>query len=249
MTVEPGDLAKILTDLARRLESQRGVPATLEGIVQASIGTVPGAQQAGVSLIRAHHTVESMAPSHEVVRRCDEIQSETGEGPCIDAIWDAPVVSVPNLEASQRWPRFAPAAAELGMRSMLSFRLFVEADRLGALNLYSGDRDAFTEESEHVGHLFAAHAALGLVAAQRREQFATGLASRDLIGQAKGILMERHRINGDTAFLVLSKASQDNNVKLRTVAEWIVSHAEASHRPGTSAGDLTRAPRPLQERR
>jgi len=106
---------------------------------------------------------------------------------------------------------------------MLSIQLWVEGDNLGALNLYSRRVDAFDDESEQVGLLFASHAAVAFAGAQDRNHLRQGIATRDLIGQAKGILMERYKVTGDQAFRLLVKVSNDNNLALRSVAENLAS--------------------------
>ena len=128
----------------------------------------------------------------------------------------------------QRWPRFAAAAGEAGAASMLSFQLYVEKDNLGALNLYSYRPNAFDDESEQVGLMFASHAAVAFADAQKIDQLNHKAAPRDLIGQAKGILMERYNISSDRAFAVLVRVSQHNNRKLRDVAEELVSSRQLS---------------------
>lgn len=111
---------------------------------------------------------------------------------------------------------------------MLSFQLYVEGDNLGALNLYSHTPNGFDEESERVGLLFASHAAIAFAGVQAQEQLAVSLGTRDLIGQAKGILMERHHLTGLQAFAVLTRISQDTNRKLRDVAAELVKLAESA---------------------
>jgi len=106
---------------------------------------------------------------------------------------------------------------------MLSIQLYVEGDDLGALNLYGRAPHAFTDESEDIGLLFAAHAAVAYAGARKSGQLTNALASRDVIGQAKGILMERYAITADRAFLILTRISQDSNRKLFDVASTIVS--------------------------
>jgi hypothetical protein len=101
---------------------------------------------------------------------------------------------------------------------MLSLQLYVEGDNLGALNLYARTPDAFTDESEQVGLLFAAHAAIAYAGGRKEAQVANTLISHDVIGQAKGILMERYKITGERAFLVLTRVSQTSNRKLHVVA-------------------------------
>ena len=113
---------------------------------------------------------------------------------------------------------------------MLSFQLYVERDNLGALNLYSADACAFDDESEHVGLLFAAHAAVAMAGARRQEQLTHAVTVRDLIGQAKGILMERYKITADQAFQVLARASQQTNRRLADVADELTQTGSV---PGT----------------
>ena len=136
------------------------------------------------------------------------------------------------MRLEKRWPAFAQRAAAAGAVSMLSFQLYVEADNLGALNLYANEPNAFTDESEHVGLLFASHAAVAFAAAKTEGNLRVAVATRDLIGQAKGILMERFKITGPQAFDVLVHASQVRNRKLRDVAEELVDTGDLSPHPG-----------------
>jgi AmiR/NasT family two-component response regulator len=99
--------------------------------------------------------------------------------------------------------------------------LFVEGDDLGALNLLARQPGAFTDESERVGLLFASHTAVALAQAQKLNHLSTALVSRDVIGQAKGILMERYKISASQAFALLARASMDTNRKLHEVAEYL----------------------------
>ena len=125
-----------------------------------------------------------------------------------------------------RWPQFTQRAAELGVGSMLSLQLYVEGDDLGALNLLSTERHAFHDESEHVGLLFASHAAVAMAGAEQQQQLRSALHTRELVGQAKGILMERFKITGDRAFRVLVHVSQNSNRKLTEIAQDLVDSGE-----------------------
>jgi hypothetical protein len=102
---------------------------------------------------------------------------------------------------------------------MLCFQLFVHRDTVGALDLLAHAKSAFTDESEHVGLLLASHAAIAAADAQHLENVSSALVNRDIIGQAKGILMERFKITSEQAFAVLAKVSQDSNRKVSAVAE------------------------------
>ncbi|MGI3784107.1 MAG: ANTAR domain-containing protein, partial [Janthinobacterium lividum] len=131
-------------------------------------------------------------------------------------------VRVPDMRHEQRWPQFAQRAYEAGAGSMLSFQLYVQGDTLGALNLYNPEPNGFDEESEQVGLLFASHAAVAFADAQKMDHLDRAVASRDLIGQAKGMLMERYQIDGEGAFRVLARVSQSSNRPLREVATELV---------------------------
>ena len=109
---------------------------------------------------------------------------------------------------------------------MLSLQLFVEGDDLGALNLYNSEPGAFDKESEHVGLLFASHAAVAYAGSQKKSGLVRAVETRQLIGQAQGILMERKKITADEAFALLVAASQSTNVKLREVADALVRSGE-----------------------
>ena len=134
-------------------------------------------------------------------------------------MYEQQTVRVPDMASEQRWPQFAQRAHEAGARSMLSFQLYVEGDNLGALNLCNHQAGAFDDESEQVGLLFASHAAVAFADARKQDELVRAIDSRDLIGQAKGILMERYSVDGDQAFRVLTRVSQHTHRKLRDVAE------------------------------
>jgi GAF domain-containing protein len=212
------DLAGRLSDLARTLQDEDGVDETLQAIVDAAVGTVPGAQYAALSVVERRREIHTRAGTADVVFKVDQVQYDTGEGPCLSAVYDQQTVSLPDMTTEQRWPKFTARTAELGVRSMLSFQLYVQQDNLGALNLYSEHSNAFDDDSEHVGLLFASHAAVAMSGAQQQQHLNKAMAARDVIGQAKGILMERHKLTADQAFSVLSRASQHTNTKLVDVA-------------------------------
>ena len=113
---------------------------------------------------------------------------------------------------------------------MLAIQLYVTGDNLGALNLYSEATEAFDDESEHVGLLLAAHAAIAMAGAQQQEQLVQAITTRDLIWQDKGILLELHKITSDHAFTLLIRASQLANTKLRDVAEHLTTTGELAAR-------------------
>lgn len=217
-------LGAVMGTLARFLQTQhKDVDATLQAITNAVLGTVPGAEQAGISMVRRGRTVQARAATDPVVEKVDELQTELGEGPCLQALFEHETVSVPDMSTERRWPTFAAAAHAAGVGSMLSFQLFVEQENLGALNLYSASPGAFDDHAEHVGLLFAAHAAIAIAGAKHEEHLQTALASRDLIGQAKGMLMQRFELTAEDAFTLLARLSQEENIKIRDMVERITS--------------------------
>jgi transcriptional regulator with GAF, ATPase, and Fis domain len=222
---------EVFAEVARSLLGQADVRQTLQRIVDMAVEMIDGCDHAGISFLKRGKGT-TPAASDDIPPLVDAIQYETGEGPCLSAIREHEVFQSGDLASESRWPHFAArAAAETGVSSMLSFRLFVAGDTLGALNLYSETVDAFNEGSRTVGLVFAAHAAMALSTAMHEEQMDEALQSRDVIGQAKGILMAREGVDADEAFAMLRRASQRLNVKLRDVAGEMVR----SSRPAESA--------------
>lgn len=205
-----------------RLGAVHELDAVLQAIVTGAVDAVPGAEHAGISLVSNDGSITSRAPTDERVDALDQLQTETGEGPCLDAIAiDRTVVVVDLHTETSRWPAFAPRAIELGAGSVLSFRLFTDTAPLAALNIYASAPAAFDDESRLLGELFASHAAIALADAQHVEHLDTALTNRDVIGQAKGILMERFGITAHEAFNMLVASSQDTNLKLVAIARWL----------------------------
>ena len=221
---EPGrvDLAHRFGELARSLEQQSDLDATLRAIVHAAVDTVPGAQHASISAIRKRREVETRASTNNLSTAVDRAQYDSAQGPCLDTLYEQETVRLPDMAAETRWPAFTQRAAELGVGSMLSVQLFVEGDDLGALNLVHQDKHAFDDESEQIALLFASHAAVAMSAAQQHEGLKRAVGTRQLIGQAQGILMERLKLTDDRAFALLVRASQDTNRKLVDVAAELV---------------------------
>jgi GAF domain-containing protein len=191
--------------------------------VAAAVGTVPGTDEASISAIVARREVQTRAASGDLARAVDQAQYDTGEGPCLDTLYEQRTLRVGDLRREQRWPRFTERVTRLGVRSMLTLRLYVRGDELGSLNLFARRTDAFDDESEYIGLLFAAHAAVATAAAREQQELREAVATRDLIGQAKGVLMERYGIDDDRAFTVLVRFSQTANRKLRDVAREVVA--------------------------
>ena len=156
----------------------------------------------------------------------DHLQQKLGDGPCVNAARRQSIVQIDDTRQDGRWPDFAADAASLGVRSMLCVPLWVDERCLGALSLYADQAAAFTDLHGRVTTLLATFAALALAEAQRAEQMHAALINRDVIGQAKGILMERHHITADAAFGYLTRISQAENTKLAAIAAQLVATGE-----------------------
>ncbi len=242
------EVAEMFEQVARALASDTSVEATLDAIVRLAVEHLPACEFAGITMI-VDRVVTSPASSHETPRILDAIQAEVDEGPCLDAIAEHQVFRTGDLTKETRWPRFAERAhRETGVTSIVSFRLFIEQDTMGALNLYATAVDAFDDTDVALGAVFAAHAAVALSSAQREEQLERKAASRDLIGQAKGILMAQSHIDEDAAFDLLRRASQRLNIKLTHVAEGVVHPPDqpdhAAHPEPTASDGPSDPPRP-----
>jgi GAF domain-containing protein len=224
-TLNLDDLAQRLADVARGLQQQSDGQHVLDRVVALAVAMVPGAEQATITMatVSKSRRVYSAAATDDLAKGFDALQDETGEGPCMDALWNQETVRVNDLGSDPRWPVLGPRAAERGIGSMLCLQLFVHQNTLGSLDLIAYEKSAFTDESEHVGLLLASHAALAVAGAQQLDHSAIALANRDIIGQAKGILMERFKITAEQAFEVLAKVSQDTNRKVYAVAEELTS--------------------------
>jgi GAF domain-containing protein len=217
--VELDVLARRLAEAARNLQRQTSPQQVLDGVVNLASAMVPGADEATITMVRKDRHCYSAAATSALASDFDALQDETGEGPCLDAIWHQETVRVNDLGSDPRWPVLGPRAAERGIGSMLCLQLFVHRDTLGALDLLAHTESAFTDESEHIGLLLGSHAAIAAADAQNLENVTSALVTRDMIGQAKGILMERFKITAEQAFQVLAKVSQDTNRKVSAVAE------------------------------
>jgi hypothetical protein len=216
----PGSLGDVLSRVARELQQEHGdVDATLQTITRAAVDAVPGADECGVSYVVRRRDVEPRGWTSDLPQALDALQGQLQEGPCLDAVWDHQVVSVPDMATERRWPRYARAAVARGVGSQLCIQLFVVGDHLGALNFYARRAGAFDAGSADVGLLFGAHAAVALAGAEHEAHLRAGMDNRDLIGQAKGILMERYRLTAVQAFELLVRTSSLTNRKLRDVAD------------------------------
>src|SRR5215207_4320604 len=171
---------------------------------------IPGAQYAGVTVTRNAKHIDTPAATHKWPILLDEIQQRHREGPCLTSAWEEKTIHVADLETEARFPLYRrDVLAETPIRSVMSFQMFIAGETMGALNIYAEQPHAFGPETKVIGLIFAAHSSVAWNSARREEQYKRALASRDIIGQAKGMIMERYGVDAVQAFEVLRKLSQD----------------------------------------
>jgi GAF domain-containing protein len=245
--VDLEQLGVALDEVSRQVLGGHGGESALESITLGVVRLIGHVEGAGISLLGGGGRIRSVAPTSETQCHIDRIQEETNSGPCFEAIRDptVEVFEIADMSTEQRWPEFARRASELGVQSKLAFVLRVGDHVTGALNVYAARKDAFTDDDRRVGLIFADHAAIALDHDRLEEEgtgeaanLRTALETRDLIGQAKGILMERQDLTAEQAFTALCRVSQNSNVKLRDVAARVVE-ARA-----VQAGTAPRGPDP-----
>ncbi|WP_063695835.1 ANTAR domain-containing protein [Amycolatopsis orientalis] len=238
--VRPGDPGRAEPDAAGRFESlskallsATSVAEVLRLVVEATATAVAGADWVSVTVLDAGGRFSTAARTGKTAADLDRIQYRAGEGPCVEAARpDGPgYVASADLALETRWPRFAAAAREHGCRAAFSTELPAAPglDRAaGALTVYSRRPEPLSETDRRIALLLATHASLALAnthlrktAERRHAEFRRAVDSRDVIGQAKGILMNREGLTADEAFDLLRRTSQDLNVKLVELARTI----------------------------
>jgi GAF domain-containing protein len=208
-------------DLARELAMQPNLRATLHAIVSYAAKTIDGAEQASITLRRASNCT-TPAATGELPMQVDAIQYRALEGPCLDALTEHHVIRSDDLGADQRWPVFGRLAADTGVMSMVSHRLFLKVgDPVASLNLYSTKPGAFGDLDLSELADLATHCAIALSSATAQddnEHLRLALDTSRDIGAALGILMATTLVTKDQAFDLLRIASQTTHRKLRDVA-------------------------------
>lgn len=208
--------------MALELHDEGTVEETVDRVLEHALKAVH-ADYAGVVFVHKGRTVETAASTDPLVDRLEAIQAECGEGPDMDLLTDRYSVIVPDTRAESRWPTWGRQVAALGVRSMLSVRLYTSSTTVGTLNLFDRLPDRFDVSDQEVAHVLARHAAVALANARNTQNLWQAIDARKRVGQAQGILMERYDLDEDKAFSVLMRYSQNNNMKLRDVAERLVT--------------------------
>jgi GAF domain-containing protein len=220
-----------LAEAARAMSEEPGTQLTLDRAVQMATDLIDHCEMAGLSVVRGG-VIETPAASDETLRRVDEVQYEMQEGPCLQALHQTDVVTASNLAEDDRFPKWGRyVARELDLHSSMSFRLFTDGESLGALNLYSTQVNAWNHDDLLDGLIVAAHASIALAATLQEEHFKSALETRQIIGQAIGILRERFDLSADQAFGLMRRVSSTNNLKINQIARQLVDTGRLPDRP------------------
>jgi GAF domain-containing protein len=215
------DIAGVFARLAVELHDEGGLEETVEAILHFALQAV-NCTYAGVVLAHRGGKLETAAATDPLVEKADRLQLEADEGPSLSVTVENDTVLVADTATETRWPEWAPKVAALGLRSVLAVRLHTTSSTLGVLELFSSEPDAFDADDDAVAHILARHASVALASARQEATLRQAIDARKLVGQAQGILMERFDIDGDQAFAVLRRYSQDYNIKLRDVAQRLI---------------------------
>jgi len=226
---ESMDIAAGVTELHDVLLSTQSIEDFVQELAEQAAQLIADSLSCGITLRRGRQT-ETVACSDELAGRVNGLQYKLGEGPCLTALaGGAPAYSA-DLAAEERWPQFAPEAVAAGVRSALCLPLVAQDQVIGALSLYARGHAAFGATETAMAEKFAENAAGALALGQRLVSYAalTGqlresLGSRAVIDQAVGVLMAQEHRTQRQAFDTLRTASQNRNIKLRELAQEVVS--------------------------
>ncbi len=211
------ELAERTRDALHEPELDTAVAVVCRAAVEAGL-----CSQAGVLQILRDRTMSTAGATDAVVQQLDELQQTLGEGPCIQAAFSDGTVQSDDVGTDQRWPRWGPAAARLGVGGVVSVHLYSGPDELGALNLYQFGSRSYSPEELEAANLIGAHASIALAHFRDTEHLWKAIDARHRIGQAQGILMERFNLTAEASFALLRRLSQEGHVKLHVVADQVV---------------------------
>ncbi len=222
--------AAFFARVSRDLMEETSELPTMQRIAERAVQVVPGCDHCSISLRRRRHRVESVAATSSLAEKCDSLQYELEEGPCLEAVWEGSSYLIEDTSSEVRWPRWSPQVADQGIGTVLSIRLATSTETLGALNLYAEAVHGFSADDLDLAAIYALHATNAMSSALLVEGLQAAVQSRHLIGVAQGILMQNYALDMEQAFEVLRRYSSHQNIKLRTVAEHVVAEGDLPER-------------------
>jgi GAF domain-containing protein len=223
-------LVDAFAEIAASIRSSEDDEATMRRITETAVAAIEPCKASSLSLVLKDGPV-TRASTSPLASQGDQFQYDEGEGPCLDAAMHERWLYTPDVATDQRWPRSCGRMhRELGVGSMFSCRLSLNAapqQTLGGINLYAMAPDAFSENDRMLAILLSSMAAVVVDASRQQAQLRAAVESRQMIGEAIGILRYQSNLSSDEAFTVLTRASQRLNIKLREVARQIVHSTPA----------------------
>jgi GAF domain-containing protein len=233
--VEYAHIASALKQAAQLAQRKPSLQETLDGIVHHAHEALPNFDHVGLSTTLTGDGVSTHAATTPLVRELDALQYSLDEGPCVDTLRGAEVVTAPTIRHDQRWPRYVPRAVKLGLRSQLAMSLFIdEKGAVGGLNLYSTTSEDISPDAVVIAEIFAAHASVAFGQARQLSSLAEAIKTRQAIGVAIGIVMATYDLDEERATSFIWRAASTSNTKVRDVAARIVRDADEKSRPTTS---------------
>ena len=224
------NLARALNLAAEQSRRRPSLDEVLEGIVRHATQALPSFDHVGLTTARRGEPVVTHAASTSLAHELDAVQYALDEGPNVDSIMGAVLVSAPEIRHEQRWPGYVPQAVEQGVRSQLALRLDLDGGgTVGSLSLCSTTSDEISSDDLVVAVGFAAHATMAFGQARQLDHLAEAIESRQSIGVAVGLIMERYGLDEEHAKAFLWRASSTTNVKVREVAARIVRDANGAN--------------------
>ena len=228
----PREATEAFASLAKLVYAGTGSTEVLEAICRAAVDIIPGADHACISTLDADEQLHTQASSDDIASLMDRLESEAGEGPCLDSILEDSVQHDADITNATQWPKLAELTlARTPVRGMVGYQLLEGLGARAAFNVFSDTPGALTEEAADVGAVLAAFTSVALAAVEQKanaENLRRGLDSNREIGKAVGLLMAAHSVSDEEAFHILRAASSRTNTKLAALAEKI----NASHREG-----------------
>jgi hypothetical protein len=224
--MEQESLIAVVTEVAASLSLPLDLDDALGRITRGAVEAIPGIDHASISLTTKEGRIETLAPTDLIAVYADELQYDVHQGPCYEAATGDAVVQVDDLSTDLRWPDYGPkVAATFGLGSQLAYQFRADPHVRGALNLYAMEARAIDGETRQLGAMFAYLVAVALGWSRQDETLNQALSTREVIGQAVGIVMERYRLDPHRAFAFLVRTSQVGNVKLHDVAAGVIKDA------------------------
>lgn len=215
----------IMAQLAETLNAPSSLPTALRVLTDGAVNAIPGADQASISVRHKDGHLETLAATDPLIDALDAKQYVYQEGPCYETVTHPENFLVAfDLRRDRRWPRYGTEAAEAGFHAQLAALLTENGSgKRSALNIYSHSPHVFDQASIETAEVFAAHAAVAMGFVHTVENLSDAITSRQMIGQAVGIVMERYQLSEGRAFDFLVRVSRNSNTKVSVIAADIIT--------------------------